>query len=178
MDGIYIMKKKFLFIFSIIILFFIVISIYFIYSLPSGNTVESREKILNSSISKGEDWRILKEIEIDEYIISAGYSTDNKVTLAIFEPTKKGKYKFKSSTNRNTDDIIISGTNINGNWYDLIWFNGAKTEYAEITYTIDGNKESPIIYNTKDMDIIYYKNLAKDYSINVTYYDSYGNKYE
>ena len=102
----------------------------------------------------------------------------NKSTLAIFEPTGNGDYKFSTSTNRNSDEIIVGGVAINGEWYDLIWFNGAKTEYAEITYTINGQVQDTLRYNTDDMDIISIKNPEKEYSIHVAYYDNDGNKYE
>ena len=68
--------------------------------------------------------------------------------------------------------IIISGTIINGEWYDLFWFNGAQTEYAEIIYTINGVKKETLKYDTTNMDIICIKNQAKDYSIEVCYYDN------
>ena len=60
----------------------------------------------------------------------------------------------------------------------LIWFNGAKTEYAEITYTINGQVQDTLRYSTDDMDIISIKNPEKEYSIHVAYYDNDGNKYE
>lgn len=145
---------------------------------PKGDTITSRESILNTAISKGNEWTIAKELELGGYIVSGAYSTDNKSTLAIFEPTGNGDYKFSTSTNRNSDEIIVGGVAINGEWYDLIWFNGAKTEYAEITYTINGQVQDTLRYNTDDMDIISIKNPEKEYSIHVAYYDNDGNKYE
>ena len=119
-------------------------------------------------------------IDEDQLVIQSGgaYSADNKSTLAIFEPIGNGDYKFSTSTNRNSDEIIVGGVAINGEWYDLIWFNGAKTEYAEITYTINGQVQDTLRYNTDDMDIISIKNPEKEYSIHVAYYDNDGNKYE
>ena len=102
----------------------------------------------------------------------------NKSTLAIFEPTGNGDYKFSTSTNRNSDEIIVGGVAINGEWYDLIWFNGAKTEYAEITYTYGGKKQEPIIHNSKGMEIFINPAPSNDYTLDVIYYDSAGNKYE
>ena len=121
---------------------------------------------------------VAKELELGGYIVSGAYSADNKSTLAIFEPTGNGDYKFSTSTNRNSDEIIVGGVAINGEWYDLIWFNGAKTEYAEITYTINGQVQDTLRYSTDDMDIISIKNPEKEYSIHVAYYDNDGNKYE
>ena len=54
----------------------------------------------------------------------------------------------------------------------------AKTEYAEITYTINGQVQDTLRYSTDDMDIISIKNPEKEYSIHVAYYDNDGNKYE
>lgn len=169
------MKKKFLLPILIII---VCIIVYFIWSQPSGDTVESREQILNNEIEKGNDWTISKEIVIEGYIISGAYSADDKSTLAIFEPISNNKYKFVTSTNRDNDKIIISGFTINGDWYDLIWFNGAQTQYAEVIYTLDGQMHDTLKYDTTDMDIIYNKNPAKEYTMKVCYYDDKGNKYE
>ena len=169
------MKKKFL---LPILIIMVCIIVYFIWSQPSGNTVESREQILNNEITRGNDWTILKEIKIEGYIISGAYSADDKSTLAIFEPISNNKYKFAKSTNRYNDEIIISGFKINDDWYDLIWFNGAQTQYAEVIYTIDGQMQDTLKYNTTDMNIIYNKNPAKEYTMKVCYYDDKGNKYE
>ncbi len=145
---------------------------------PAGNTIESRESRLNTEIAKGKRWSIVKEIELDGFIISAAYSADNKSALAIFKSTGNGNYKFVTSTNRDNDEIIIGGITINDDWYDLFWLHGVQTEYAEITYTINGQKQDPLRYDTTDMGIICCKNNAKDYEISVCYYDSSGNKYE
>lgn len=172
------MKRKTLF--GIIAVFFIIIAalIYDNSSSPKGTTVESRENILNASISIGTNWTIATETEIDDYIISATYSTNNKITLAVFKPTKNGSYSFQTSTNRNADEIIISSIIINGISYDFIWFNGSPTEYAEIIYTIDNQKQDILKFDTRDMKIICNQSPAKEYILSVSYYDSNGNKYE
>lgn len=170
--------KKNLFLIGLILTVCSVYFMYYICSLPLGKTIQSREKILNNSISKGEDWTIAKELKLGDCIISGAYSTDNKATLAIFMPTKIGNYRFITSTNRDNDDIILSGAMINGEWYDFIWFQGAQTEYAEITYIINGQVQNTLRYDTEDMDIISIKNPEKEYTIQVVYYDSAGNKYE
>ncbi len=157
-----------------------VVGVLFCYanSSPDGKTIESREELLDDAISTGESWSIAKEIEIDGYIISAAYSTNNKSTIAVFKPESNGKYEFSTSTNRDSNEIIVSGAIIEGDWYDLIWFNGAQTEYAEIIYTINGKESKSLRYDTTDMDIIYNKSPEKDYSLRVCYYDNDGNKYE
>ena len=170
--------KKWLLIISATVICVAAAFLYFFSLTPKGDTITSRESILNTAISKGNEWTIAKELELGGYIVSGAYSADNKSTLAIFEPTGNGDYKFSTSTNRNSDEIIVGGVAINGEWYDLIWFNGAKTEYAEITYTINGQVQDTLRYSTDDMDIISIKNPEKEYSIHVVYYDNDGNKYE
>ncbi len=172
------MKKKKLMIALAVVICVATAFLYFLNSTPKGDTIESRERMLNTAISTGNEWIIAKELELEGYIISGAYSTDNKSTLAIFEPAGDGNYKFITSTNRSDEEVIVSGAVINGEWYDLIWFNGAKTEYAEITYTINGQVQDTLKHDTNDMDIIYYKNPEKEYSIHVVYYDNDGNRYE
>lgn len=152
--------------------------LYFSNISPKGDTVKSREELLDNAVSKGDSWTISKEYEIDEYIISCAYSANGKSIIAVFEPTSNGKYKFSSSTNRENEDIIIGGAIINGEWYDLIWFNGAQTEYAEVIYTVNGLRKEPLKYDTSNKDLIYIKNPEKEYSMSVYYYDNEGNRYE
>ena len=172
------MKKKLLLCGIAVVICVCAAFIYYVQSVPSGNTLESREELLNNSISKGEGWSIVKEIKIDDCIISAAYSTDNKAAIAIFRPTSNGNYKFSTSINRSNNDIVIGGAAINGQWYDLMWYNGTQTEYAEITYSTSGKEDETLKYDTTKGDIIYIKNNEKEYNLSVCYYDSKGNRYE
>ena len=79
---------------------------------------------------------------------------------------------------KNNKEIIISGVSINENWYDLIWYNGAETEYAEVTYTVNDVKENKLKFDTSNMDLISIKNNEKSYQLDVSYYDNEGNRYE
>ena len=148
-------------------------------STENGTTVESREKQLDSTVEKssGTHWTITKEIEVEDYIISGAVNTNGQATLAAFKPEDNGNYKFSTSTNRNQEEIIISGYQINDTWYDFIWFSGAKTEYAEVTYLINEKSETQK-YDTSDMEIISIPNQEKDYTIQVSYFDSEGNQYQ
>ena len=112
--------KKWLLIISATVICVAAAFLYFFSLTPKGDTITSRESILNTAISKGNEWTIAKELELGGYIVSGAYSADNKSTLAIFEPTGNGDYKFSTSTNRNSDEIIVGGVAINGEWYDLI----------------------------------------------------------
>ena len=154
------------------------ICIFVYHSFASGTTLQSREQLLENAIANGNHWRILKETKIEDALISAAYSTDDQIALVVFVPTFFGGYQVETTTRCHADDIMMDSTRINGNFYDFIWFYGAQTEYAEITYTVDGQEKDPIWYDTSNMDILYCKNTAKEYSIHVSYYDQYGNCYE
>ena len=147
-----------------------------------GATLESREVLLDQAISqgKGTQWTIATETKLEDHIVSGAYSTDGKVTLAVFSPLGDGKYEFSSSVNREKDDIVIDTTAINGTRYNLIWFCGAQTEYAEATYIVNWELQPVKRFDTTNMDIICVKidAAAKEYSSHVAYYDSQGNRYE
>lgn len=148
------------------------------YIQPDGSTLESREELLQER-SKGKLWLISVEQKIDNYIISGIYSGYDESGLAFFEPKGNGKYKLQTRVFRDNDRIITTSSYIGGQWYDIVWFNGAKTDYAEITYTLDGVKQEPIIHNSKGMEIFIHPAPTNDeYGIDVVYYDSEGNKYE
>ena len=163
--------------FAVIAAFIICIGAVQCFNRLDGSTLESREKIC-AEFPRGKDWKISVEQEFNDYIISGIYSRDGMSGIAVFEPYGNGKYKLQSREWREQGRIIITGIIIDQQWYDIVWFNGAKTDYAEITYTYDGEKQEPIIHNAKGMGIFINPAPAKDYSLDVAYYDSEGNKYE
>ena len=91
------MKKK-LIIISAAILCIVCIYIYHLCRYLAGDTAESREEILNTAVQKGSDWSIVKETEIDNYIINAACSSGNTALLAVFEPKSDKGYSFVNST--------------------------------------------------------------------------------
>lgn len=171
------MKKKWLIIILVVILLFLGVTTYKYLSVPNGQTVESREQLLEG-IPKGSEWQISTEQSFNDLIVSGIYSADGKSGVAIFEPTGNGKYKLSSREWRENDRIVISGYLFESIWYDVVWFNGAETQYAEITYTVNGVKQKPIIHDSTNMKIFINEAPAEDYSINVVYYDNDGNIYE
>lgn len=171
-------RKKWLPAVLAVAVFVAVACIFAFSSAPGGETVESRQEMLNAAISKGGDWTILKELELEDCVVSAAYSADRKCALAVFEPQGNGTYKLRTSTTRDADQIIVTSTMANGVWYDLVWFQGAKTKYAEITYTVDGQVQDTLRFDTEDMEILSIENPQKEYSMHVVYYDGEGNKYE
>lgn len=143
-----------------------------------GSAVESREMLLNKASTNSRNWTIVAEQKIEDYMISGACSTDNKAAIAVFEPAGTQKYRLLTSTSRNNEEIIVETSLINGEQYNLIWFHGAQTEYAEVTCTINGQEQPPIRYDTTQMGVICQKAPAKEYTIQVCYYDRDGNKYE
>ena len=148
---------------------------YQYFTAPKGDTLASREELLQGA--KTGDWHIQTETELDGYIVSGAYS-DSEIAIAVFAPKGEGKYGLQTTTVRLPEEIVIGGSMIGDKWYDLIWFNGAQSEYAEIVYTTNGETQEPLRYDTRDMNIIFSEAPSKDYNINVVYYDSEGNKYE
>lgn len=143
---------------------------------PDGRTTESRTELLQDD-PKNINWSIAKEQKLGDYILSGIYS-ETQSGIAIFEPNGNGGYQLTSRDRRDINDIIITHHPVADEWYDIIWFNGAQTDHAELTYTIDGVEEEPLIFDTSDMQIICHPQPAKDYSLEVIYYDSEGNIYE
>lgn len=86
------MKKQLLLFIPAIFVFAL---LYFGYSTPKGDTIESRESLLDAVISNSDGWTIAKEIEVDGYIISAAYSTDHKSTLAILNQLEMERINLK-----------------------------------------------------------------------------------
>ena len=143
-----------------------------------GDTLADREKILNESLSAGRGWTISREKELDGFLISAASSQDGKACLAFFEPAGKGGYTLSASVSQDQGEVLVTGLQTGESWYDLIWFQGADTEYAEIRYTIAGEEQAPVRYDTSDMEILCIKNPEKEYTLQAVYFDADGNAYE
>ena len=169
--------KKAIIVFAVLLAIIVGFGAIPYFSRPDGSTLESREEIC-AEFPRGKDWKISVEQELNDYIISGIYSRDGMSGIAVFEPYGNGKYKLQSREWREQDRIIITGITIDNMWYDIVWFNGAKTDCAEITYTYDGKAQEPIIHNSKGMEIFINPAPAKDHILDVVYYDSEGNKYE
>ncbi|WHH59719.1 hypothetical protein [Petroclostridium sp. X23] len=168
-------RKKYILVAAIIILSVVFISFFFQQCKPDGSTLESRELRLSQSDN---GIHIAAEIKIDEHIISGIIDANNKYGLAIFEPEDNNKYKLQTRFLRDNDEIITGHTVINGTGYDLFWYNQADLDYAQVTYTVQGKKLEPIKLDARENKILYYKAPSNDYSIEVTFYDTQGNRYE
>lgn len=139
-----------------------------------GSTTESREKRL-ADTPDGMHWNIVTERLFENYILSGTHSNNGKNGIAVFRSIGNGHYKLVSHEWKDQDRVIVSQLFVNGNWYDLIWFGGVNTSRAEITYSTPEQKDTTVVYETQNMDII--MNLApfKEYTINIAYFDNEGN---
>ena len=146
--------KKAIIVFAVLLVIIVGIGAVQYYGRPDGSTPQSREEIC-AEFPRGKDWKIAIEQELNDYIISGIYSSNEMSGIAVFKPYGNGKYKLHSREWRDNDRIIITGITVDNKWYDVVWFNGAKTDYAEITYTLDGVKQEPIIHNAKGMENLY-----------------------
>lgn len=171
-------RKRSLLLIAGILLLIIISSLILGYCMrPDGSTMASREKMLKN-LSKGTNWTIATERLLDDYLIAGIVSDNGKGGIAVFEPRGNGKYKLQTSYHRDVDDIIIGGTLIDDVWYDLVWFNGVKTERTEITYTVPNEMSQSTVYSADNSTIICSPAPCENYTIHVAYYDSEGNKYE
>lgn len=168
--------KKYIFATAgVLILSIVLISFFWQQSKLDGSTLESRELRLNQSDN---GIHIASEIKIDEHIISGIIDANNKYGLAIFEPEDNNKYKLQTRFLRDNGEITIGHTIVNGTGYDLFWHNHVDLDYAEITYTVQGKKLEPIELDARENKILYYKAPGNDYSVEVAFYDTQGNRYE
>ena len=174
-------SKRFFIILSIIIVLLVGARVYRRNVLFSGATYESRENILNEAATKGDNWKISKETKIENYIVSAAYSSDGYSSIAVFKPEKSGRYSLSTTHNAKNNNIISAYYRVDGKAYDILWFNGAQTEYAEIIYNVEGEELEPITFDTKDMPIIVIEAPVSgensEYGYKATYYDADGNAY-
>lgn len=171
-------QKVFLFLLLLILVAIGCIGMHYYFRQYDGSSIERREKCLDKSIMKDAQWHIVTETEIDGHIISGAYSTDHKAALAVFEPAKNGAYHFVTAKLCNPDEILTDHIILHEKAYDIIWFSGVETEYAAVTYTIDHQIQEPLRYDTTDMQILYHEAPSKEYSMDVSYYDHEGNRYE
>lgn len=142
------------------------------------STVENRELRLQTISNLGNETTISQEVVIDDYIIS-GYTTrNNRYGLAVFAADGDGTYRFQTNINRFDDELVFITATINHKHYNVFWANKADLDYAEVTYTIDGNIGETIKLDAKDNKIIYTDAPSNDFSVEYYFFDINGNRYE
>lgn len=162
----------------ILFVFLICGSIYIICQQPpKGITVSEREELLQD-FPKGEDWKIVREETVENYIISGAVSRDGLEGLAVFKPSGKNGYRLSSRAWNQQGEVLITGAMIHETWYELIWFYGAETEYAEIVYTLENQEKKEMRHSSEHGEIFCAPAPDGSFSVHAVYYDSEGNQYE
>lgn len=142
---------------------------------PACATVEAREARLEEVLTSGSGWNLVAEQELEGYLIGGAVDASGRPVLAVFAPEGRG-YQLQQAYGEGAG-VVQDIVRINETWYDLAWFGGAATEYAEITYTVDGETLGPYRYDTADMPVLCRPAPSNHYQISVTYYDDQGNPY-
>lgn len=170
------MKRKKLFIFSAVILVLLVLCLNAADNAKySGKTLESRQ---NQLCRNGRDIHISQEIDIDGYIISAINESSRTHGLAVFEPVGNGKYRLQSSTQRNSNMVVIADVYINSEWYNLFWADRPNLDYAQIEYSHNGKTLEALTFDASDNKILFCKTPYTNYTLSAVFYDTDGNAYE
>ena len=148
------------------------------YTAKAHSRTEIRRKAERKYLTPnlGREFKIYCEQEIGDYIVSGIYS-NTEDGIAVFEPDGS-RHKLALEKLCRKNDIIITGCAMDGKLYNIVWFNGAETDYAELIYTIDGVENEPIVYDVSNREIICNEKPEKDYILTAKYYDSDGNVYE
>ena len=172
------LKRVLLFVISIVaILAMALVAIEI--SKPNGTSISEREELLREN-SDCKIMNIATELQLDNYILCGIYD-ENKAGIAIFELSGKG-YKLQRTELRDKSRVISSTEYLNGEWYQLAWFNGADTKTAEIIITNTDNNDIIMeqSYDVSDGNIVAFKepNGLKNFSLSIVYYDADGKAYE
>lgn len=144
---------------------------------PDGTTAEGREQILNEALEEGTGWQIAEEWEQGAALIAGAYSADGMAALAVFQMQEDGDYQFQSSVQGGQDQVLVDRARIGDAWYDLAYFAGAATDYAVLTYTVDG-KQVYVQFSTDERAIVCNESPSAEYGLQVSYYSQDGNIYE
>lgn len=173
------MKNKKAIILAILLFVFIAGTIYSI-NRQHGNTAEARQTILSK---RDNHVIILREIVIENSIISEMIDQESGYGYAQFEKNEHGNYILKSKMVRTRQDepLLTDTITINNESYEILMCNTACLEYAEVVYTDDatGKKGDPIRVEMNKHTVALIK--APDYSsytTSVVFYNSNGDRFE
>ena len=175
---VYMDKKKSVILLSVIAVLAVCLVAGFFYwdKLHNGATAESRERVLQETKN---GLTITAETEVNGYIVSSIYDTKHQQHgLAVFKPEGNGKYSLQTRTLRSPDEIVNCLMMTDETTYHLFYCDEANLDYAEITYTPAGKQPETFTLDVPESHIISFEVPEKDYSLNVVFYDTEGNKYE
>ena len=171
------MRKKRLIVAATIAILCAAAVFYRVWSAPDGSTRESREVLLQN-VPKGISWHIVTEQTQGEYLLCGMTGSDGRVGIAVFAPEGEGYRLISREWRMEPDDIVISGYMIEQTWYTIVWFHGAQTEKAELTYQEENGTKSVFTFETGNMEIVVSPAPVKNYTLHVAYFDEEGNRYE
>ena len=141
-----------------------------------GSTKESREAILSANDGI-RDWKILNELEVENYLICA-IASEEQCELAIFESLKDGNYGYITSTKDTKGDVISIPVRLNDICYLLAYSDIPNPDRAEITFTVDGVANEPVILDATSKTILVTELPDRDFEYEIRYFDTDGNQYE
>ena len=144
---------------------------------PHGNTIESRVEILREALPNSAYLSIATEKKVEDYLI-CGIHSETQTGIAVFQQKGSENYKFVSAYCLGANEIVTTTCRIQDQWYNLIWFDGCATEYAEVIYTIGGIPNAPATFDTSDGGVICSQAPSNHYSLDIKYYDADGNAFE
>jgi len=172
-------NKALIFTLLLLLSIFIAGSVY-ITNRQHGNTAEARQTMLSRSDNHV---IILREISIEDSIISEMMDQQSGYGYAQFERNDKGNYilKTKMVRTRQEEPVLTDIIEINDELYEILMCNAGGLEYAEVSYTDDttGEKDELIRVDMHNQTVALVK--APDYSSytrNVVFYNYKGEKFE
>jgi len=173
------MKNKKATLLVVLLFIFIAGSIYSI-NRQNGNTVEARQIILSK---RDNHVIILREIIIENSIISEMIDQKSGYGYAQFEKNEYGNYILKTKMVRTGQDepIVMDILVINDEVYNVLMFNKACLEYAEVIYTDDttNKKHDPIRVEMNNQTVSLIKAPEySSYTMSVVFYNYKGDRFE
>lgn len=173
------MKNKKTVILILFLLGFIAASVY-LFNSQNGNSVDARQRILSK---RDNHVIILREINIENSIISEFIDQESGYGYAQFEGNEKGRFILKSKLvkTRQDEPILADTLVINDEAYDILMCNTPCLEYAEVAYTDEttGKMDDPIRVgmNSHTVELIKAPEYL-NYTMDVVFYNYKGEKFE
>ncbi len=155
---------------AIVVLIAAFIGFYVYQGTMDGSDRESRSQLLSQKVVGG---HIVTEAKIDKYVIS-GITTDaGENGMAVFKPKGGGKYDLEKNY-LTRGKLVIYNVKIDQKSYDLFWYTGNEAVSAEVSYTVNGKKQTQT-FDAAGSPIIYSETPAGSTWVEAVYYDEAGN---
>ncbi len=141
-----------------------------------GGTKESREAILSSG-GTNQSWSILFETEVEGYLACAIAYEDER-GIAIFEPLKNGNYGYVTRILREGSEIVSLPVHLKDNYYLLIYADIPNPDYAEVTFTVEEEAQTPIRLDAASGGVLFAELPSTEFEADIRYYDRSGTLYQ